>query len=400
MAINLTRRRILLAGAGGLTLIAAGGLLWRAREQGVIGQQDLRPLDPWRLWNAPEHKGTPIALVAAAILAASPHNTQPWIFRIHPDRIELFAALERNLGAFDPFLREMFLGLGCALENMMQAAAQNGFLAIPELHSGSLLNLTTRSGLAPVATLMLTPHAAQSANPLYAAIPHRHTNRTAYERARGLPSATIPALAGAVDDREVKLFLYQEGAERQSLDSAIIDATDAIGADPEMPQASDAWVRTSPGITLRERSGLTYDAMGLSPELAAIAKLLPPLSASQNHDAWASQTRDIHVPTAPMLGIIAVKSRYDMPQTLKAGRLWQRLHLTLASLGVAAQPLNQPVEMVDRQYQQNVRPLFEAQLTAITKEPEWQPTFCFRFGIAKEKAPESPRRPLDLVIQS
>jgi hypothetical protein len=37
---------------------------------------------PWTLWDAPSVRGTPLALVAAGILAANPHDTQPWLFHI------------------------------------------------------------------------------------------------------------------------------------------------------------------------------------------------------------------------------------------------------------------------------------------------------------------------------
>jgi hypothetical protein len=39
-----------------------------------------------------------------------------WLFVVNPNRIELFAAINRNIGAIDPYLREMYEGLGCALE--------------------------------------------------------------------------------------------------------------------------------------------------------------------------------------------------------------------------------------------------------------------------------------------
>ena len=73
--------------------------------------------EPWTEWRGVtgvSGTGDPrMALVANAILAASPHNTQPWIFRPGPGRLELHADLARNLGALDPFLRELYMGLGC-----------------------------------------------------------------------------------------------------------------------------------------------------------------------------------------------------------------------------------------------------------------------------------------------
>ena len=35
---------------------------------------------PWTLWNDPSIRGTPLALVAAGVIAANPHDTQPWLF--------------------------------------------------------------------------------------------------------------------------------------------------------------------------------------------------------------------------------------------------------------------------------------------------------------------------------
>src|ERR1051326_1539782 len=69
----------------------------------------------------------PLDLVRAAILAANPHNSQPWLFHVTQTQIDLFADRRRNLGTVDPFLREMHIGLGCALENLLLAAAANGY---------------------------------------------------------------------------------------------------------------------------------------------------------------------------------------------------------------------------------------------------------------------------------
>ena len=114
-----------------------------------------RCLSPWGLWNDPSVRGTPLALVAAAALAANPQDTQPWLFRISDDAIEVLADLSRNLGAMDAFVREMHLGLGCAIENMLVAAGPNGYDAEVAAVEGSLANFTERRSPVSAASVHL-----------------------------------------------------------------------------------------------------------------------------------------------------------------------------------------------------------------------------------------------------
>ncbi len=111
-------RRTFLKGAGGVALAAAvGGGIWRAADQGVFSTGEGLAYAAWDYSH--ESPGGPLNLVRAAILASSAHNTQPWRFRIGPGRIDLFADLNRNLGTFDPLRRELYISLGCALENLL-----------------------------------------------------------------------------------------------------------------------------------------------------------------------------------------------------------------------------------------------------------------------------------------
>src|SRR5512138_3471222 len=117
---------------GGATLIAlAGGAVWRAVDQGVFSVGHGPAYEPWKNWR--DAATAPERIVAAGILASNPHNSQPWIFRITESTIDLFADRERQIGTIDPFLREMYIGLGCAVENMLLAAGAEGFSAALQL---------------------------------------------------------------------------------------------------------------------------------------------------------------------------------------------------------------------------------------------------------------------------
>ncbi|CAN0508840.1 unnamed protein product, partial [Laminaria digitata] len=120
---RLNRRNFLSAGAWGATVLSLPACGYYSAEQG----------DAYAPWDF-DQTGTPqLVAVRAAILAASPHNTQPWRFETTADRIDLFAEPSRELGAMDPLGREQHIGLGCALENMVLAVQDRGLRARVEV---------------------------------------------------------------------------------------------------------------------------------------------------------------------------------------------------------------------------------------------------------------------------
>jgi hypothetical protein len=354
---------------------------------------------PWLTWNDPALAGTPQALAAAAILAANPHDTQPWLFGLSGEAIAVYADTARNLGAMDPMLREMHIGLGCAIENLCLAAAPNGYATRVEPVPGSLLDIGERKGPVLAATVHLSRLSTPGRpEPCYGAIPRRHTNRNPYDRARGLPGHWR-ALAELNADARVRLFTFETGRLREAHDAAVVEATGSIIADHAMIADSDHWLRSTPAQIERYRSGPTLETAGLSPLTRLMAQTLP-LSASFKHEAWLDQTREAQVATAPMTGLIAVRDLYDRPSALAAGRLWQRIHLNATLAGVALQPLNQPMEMVDRERQLKQGSAWSDRMAALVGAAGWRPTFSFRAGMAPRPADASPRRALADAIRA
>jgi len=99
------QRRSFLKGAGIVTVAVVGGDVWRAWDQGVFSVGEGPAYEPWKDWRKTGNDA-PLALVRAAILAASPHKTQPWLFKITNSSIELHIDTQRNVDALDPYLRE------------------------------------------------------------------------------------------------------------------------------------------------------------------------------------------------------------------------------------------------------------------------------------------------------
>lgn len=389
-------RRQFLKGAGAITVVAAGGGVWHAHHRGVWRVGEGPAYEPWTTWRT-DAEG-PLGLVRAGILASNPHNTQPWLFRVTDSAVDVFADTRRHLGTFDPYRREMFLGLGCALENMMLAARANGYTPALELTEGSLDPPPADAEAVHAAHLSIGP-ATSATGDLYRAIPHRHTNRGPYQLDRLVPEQLLVGLRSTSEDADVEVILVSEPAARARLATLIISTTEDIIADEVMVRDSERWYRHSRSEIEEHRDGPTLDATGLAPMRIAIAKILPRPSAEKNHEYWLSNTREVQVPTAPVLGLIAVRDLYDREQTLRAGRVWQRMHLWATMQELAMQPLNQPVELVDRQRSLGQHSPTALALAEITRDPRWQPTFVFRVGYPERSVPSSPRRDLaDVVV--
>lgn len=389
-------RRAVLTGAGAVSVLVVGGVVWRASDKGVFSSGQGPAYEPWRSWRTDAAEG-PLVLVRAAILAANPHNTQPWLFHVSENAVALYADTRRHLGSFDPFLREMHIGLGCALENMVLAATANGYNAQIGYAGGTLGPIPETPGPRLAARIGLAPVEGQP-SALYDAIPHRHTNRGPYDLDRPLPGDALEAMA-RMDDDDIRLLLFTKEPQRARFAAAVVAATEAIVADHQMVRDSQRWFRSTREEVAKHRDGPTLDAAGLSPLMTALAKVLPPPSAEQGHRFWLEATRDVHVATAPVFGFLAVRNLDDRAHALRAGRLWQRLHLYATTRGLAMHPINQPVELVDRERQLGKPPEAARRLAALTKSAAWKPIFAFRMGYPVWEAALSPRRaPTDVLL--
>jgi hypothetical protein len=385
---TMSRRRLLKGigiGAGAVLVVAAGGVVWRTVDQAI--------LDPWsgpayEPWSADLDGPAPESLVAAAILAANAHNTQPWLFHMAPDRIDVLADRSRAMGSMDPVLRELHLSLGCAIENLALAARAHGLMPDVAL-------MPDGDGHDRVASIGLVA-GTPDVTPLYRAIPRRHTDRAAYDTTRSLEPAVLATLAGLADDPDWGIAWLTDEADRARFGQLTIDATAAIIADPEQAADDYRWYRQDRHEIVRERDGITMDAGGLD-ELPRMFIRFMPGSQAQMQDGWLTATRDRQVATAGAYGLVHVDDADDPRQLLGAGRLFQRAHLAATDAGLAIQPLNQVLERADRERSCSCGIAATDGLAELT--PAGRTTvMAFRIGHPTRQPGLSPRRPVTDVL--
>ena len=145
-------------------------------------------------------------LVRYATLAASSHNTQCWKFRAEERAITILPDLSRRCAAVDPDDHHLFVSLGCAAENLLQAALANGL-------KGEASFDATADGALRVA--LESTKAVVS--PLFEAIPKRQCTRAEFD-GKPLSIEELKLLEEAGTGNGIRVLLLTTGSRgRKSL---------------------------------------------------------------------------------------------------------------------------------------------------------------------------------------
>jgi hypothetical protein len=311
-------------------------------------------------------------LVRYGTLAPSSHNTQCWKFALdaHGRSITILPDLERRCPAVDPDDHHVFVSLGCATENLIQAALAHG------LQGEALFDAAGNA-----VRVMLEPTRAQI-TPLFTAIPLRQCTRGDYD-GKALSNDELALLQRAGSSEIVHLLLLTERqAMEQTLDY-VIQGNTAQLADPAFVEELKAWIRFNGTDAVRMRDGL-YSVSSGNPNIpswigdVAFRWLL---TAKGENDKYARQVRS-SAGIAVFVGQTADKAHW-----MEVGRCYERFALQATALGIRNAFLNQPVEVAA------LRPPFAVALGLSGQRPD----LVVRFGRGPV-LPRSLRRPVEAVL--
>jgi hypothetical protein len=341
-------------------------------------------------WDFPGGETVPEMIAArAALLAANPHNTQPWALRVTTSQIDLHADFSRNLGTMDSLLREMHIGLGCAITNMVIAARASG-------RTPSVSLLPDMSDASLVARVALVPSAPVD-DPLFSSIARRHTNRGRYADAPAA-AALSSALESLVTEPGIQLHLFVDNSDMALFRQGTIDATNAIISDADMSRDTNTWYRQSADDILQHRDGITIDCSGNGASTVLLSKVTGRPSDETANSYWLGATRGDQT-TGSAFGIVSSPAENTRADQLRVGQVYQAMHLWAVSQGLAMQPLNQMAERQDREQTQGLPPQSTALLAQLMGSTDRRAQMLFRIGYPWDDANPSPRRPIEWVLQ-
>jgi hypothetical protein len=307
-------------------------------------------------------------LVRCATLAANSHNTQPWRFAIEPDAVVIRPDLGRRTPAVDPDDHHLWTSLGCAAENLVQAA-----LAFGQRGDVSVVDGAVRIALQP------TP--AQR-TPLFDAIPKRQCTRGPYD-GQPLAADELKALEAVSVSPAVSVRLYTDRARLDDVSSFVTRGVEAQMADAAFVRELKDWLRFSHDDAVKHGDGLFAASSG--------NPVLPHWLGSRLFDLFFTTKAETERYAKQLQGsagvAVFIGAKADIPHWVEVGRAYQRFALQATSMGVRNAFLNQPVEV----------PAVRREFATWLGIGPARPDLLVRFGRGAA-LPPSLRRPVDAVM--
>ncbi|NBD95368.1 MAG: Tat pathway signal protein [Gammaproteobacteria bacterium] len=309
-------------------------------------------------------------LVHYATLAASSHNTQPWLFRLHDDAVEILPDADRRCPAVDPDDHHLYASLGCAAENLMiaaRAAGLRGEYTYEPKTSGVRIELE---------------RAEPDRSVLFGAIPERQCSRSEYDGS-ALTVEEIARLEAAGQGDGVSITLITERALMEEVADFVARGNTAQFADAAWARELQSWIRFSAPEAMSTGDGLYGPVMGSPSVPRWLGQLVMRFAVSA--DKQNAKDRK-HILASSAVAVIHSAAN-DKRHWIEAGRCYQRLALQATALGLKTAFINQPVEVPE------LRPEFARFLDLGDRRPD----LVVRIGRGPDM-PKSLRRPVDDVI--
>jgi hypothetical protein len=365
----MSRRRFLMEGSA---LLGAACPLTACTEPSGSGSYAEFSARTWREGSLQGLQGRALReeLVRYATLAPSSHNTQCWKFALDEQSITLLPDLTRRCPAVDPDDHHLFVSLGCATENLIQAASALG------MHGEAVFD-PLRQGV----RVVLTPKPA-SVSPLFKAIPWRQSTRAEYD-GRPLSLADLALLEQTAASHQVRLLLITGADALDQVLEFVVQGNTAQMNDQAFVDELKGWIRFNGADAMRTGDGL-YSAASGNPSVPAwlgqrmFGLVFRPRA---ENDKYARHLRS-------SAGVaVFVGQQADKAHWVEVGRACERFALQATALGVRTAHLNQPIEVAA------LRPQFAHHLGLGAARPD----LVLRFGRGPS-LPRSARRPVQSVL--
>ena len=310
-------------------------------------------------------------VIEQAIKAPSGHNTQPWLFKINSDNIEIHPNFEKSLPVVDADNRELFISLGCAVENLCIAAASKSYdYKVSIAENGVIaINLEKKELI--------------KYNSLFEQIAIRQTNRSVYT-GKTISNDTLEVLKKIPLEAGVNIYFYENGSkEFDTISDFVVRGNIAQMQNKEFTDELKSFMRFNKNHQNKTNDGLSYAVFGAPNLPMFIVKHI--MSGYLNPKT--QNKGDVKKMQSSSHFVLFTTQANSLEQWINLGRTMQRFLLKSTELKIVHAYLNQPNEIRE----------LSVEMAKFLQISEY-PTILLRIGYG-ETLPYSKRKDIkDMII--
>lgn len=312
-----------------------------------------------------------IFMVEQAIKAPSGHNTQPWLFKMNESSIEIHPNLDKALPVVDFGNRELFISLGCALENLCIAASHKGYHTVVSIDAEGII------------TIHLTKCDSVMPAPLFGQIDVRQTNRSIYN-GKIIPADTIEMLQAIPVEPGINVHFYKTGTpDFSTISDFVFKGNTMQMQDKAFKEELRQWMRYNKKHQNKTNDGLSYAVFG-APNLPKF--IVKPVMSKAVNERSQNKGDKKKIQSSSHFVLFTTHNN-TLEEWINLGRSLERFLLKTTESGIVHAHLNQPNEIRE----------LSLQMAECLGIAEYFPTILLRIGYA-EAMPYSKRRSVDDVI--
>jgi hypothetical protein len=262
-----------------------------------------------------------LQIIRCGIMAPSSYNNQPWLFKLNENSIEVIPDFTRKLKYADPKNRELFISLGCCLENMWHACNVFGFkpgIEVLNDYDNSKINIILEE----------TERLENVREGLFQYIIERKTTRCHFKKKR-IASEDLETLDQVTSEFSDNISLIEEHSGFDKFLTYQKEANRVLFDNKEFANELEDWQRFSDAAAERKMDGLYSRSIGESATSDWLGKMYFDLSVTS-----ATQNKKDENLIRSSSGIINFFSGDNILEWIQLGMFLQKYLLELTKLGL------------------------------------------------------------------
>ncbi|HEY1112884.1 MAG TPA: hypothetical protein VGE66_04965 [Chitinophagaceae bacterium] len=254
-------------------------------------------------------------IINYAVKAPALQDSRPWTFRAEGCSLFIYPDYSRIRRTEDDDFRQLFISLGCAVENAVVAANAFGYRD----------SVTCRfANDQDSVRITLEPAEAMNGQDLFLAIGERSTVRSSY-RAQAIPAEQLADLALQARERNVLLKIFDTEEELRRLLPLVEEAVTLQYRDRDFP----TWLRNPAGELM---------------ETGSVPRWMGSMYAAHADAAKVEARKVRELVQASAALVLFATTNNSKEGWVSLGRSYERLALRATALGIRHSLLNMPCE--------------------------------------------------------